>query len=271
MSISSGRATRPRKRCAASRIATTPTSPINVSGPEILVVRDLASEFGKLFGKEPVFVGKEDPTAWLTDTSQAVKLFGLPVVDTAANDQMDRRLGGAVDAEPRQADQIRGARWKILSTSRSASSAPGDAAGGLLLSTEAHWNQNEADWRFFLSKGIVFGVRDRKGDLVATAALLPYTESDAWISMVLVTESWRRRGLATRLVDTCLTTATKLGLTTWLDATPAGATVYGPLGFTPTHPVAAAAACEYSRLGRCAASGRHAQRIHDLRHQRHGL
>jgi GNAT superfamily N-acetyltransferase len=110
----------------------------------------------------------------------------------------------------------------------------GDAAGGLLLSTEAHWNQNEADWRFFLSKGIVFGVRDRKDTLVGTAALLPYTESDAWISMVLVTASWQRRGLATRLVDTCLNTATKLGLTTWLDATPAGATVYGPLGFTPT-------------------------------------
>jgi GNAT superfamily N-acetyltransferase len=110
----------------------------------------------------------------------------------------------------------------------------GDAAGGLLLSTEAHWNQNEADWRFFLSKGIVFGVRDRKETLVGTAALLPYTESDAWISMVLVTTSWQRRGLATRLVDTCLNTATKLGLTTWLDATPAGATVYGPLGFTPT-------------------------------------
>ena len=110
----------------------------------------------------------------------------------------------------------------------------GDAAGGLLLSAEAHWNQNEADWRFFLSKGIVFGVRDRKDTVVGTAALLPYTESDAWISMVLVTAGWQRRGLATRLVDTCLTTATKLGLTTWLDATPAGATVYGPLGFTPT-------------------------------------
>jgi hypothetical protein len=77
-------------------------------------------------------------------------------------------------------------------------------------------------------------VRDRGGRLVATAALLPYTGSDAWISMVLVTESWRRRGLATRLVDTCLNTATRLGLTTWLDATPAGAAVYGPLGFTPT-------------------------------------
>src|SRR3954447_12803636 len=93
-----------------------------------------------------------------------------------------------------------------------------DAPAGLLLSTEAHWNQNEADWRFFLSKGIVFGMRDRKDTVVGTAALVPYTESDAWISMVLVTASWQRRGLATRLVDTCLTTATKLGLTTWLDA-----------------------------------------------------
>jgi GNAT superfamily N-acetyltransferase len=110
----------------------------------------------------------------------------------------------------------------------------GDAVGGLLLSTEAHWNQNEDDWRFFLTRGIVFGVRDRKGSLVGTAALLPYSESDAWISMVLVSANWQRRGLATRLVDTCLNTATKLGLTTWLDATPAGATVYGPLGFTPT-------------------------------------
>src|SRR5882757_1638511 len=109
----------------------------------------------------------------------------------------------------------------------------GDAPAGLLLSTEAHWNQNEADWRFFLSQGIVFGVRDGK-QLVATAALLPYSADNAWISMVLVTASWRRRGIATRLVDACVSAAKKLGLTTWLDATPDGATVYGPLGFTPT-------------------------------------
>ena len=109
-----------------------------------------------------------------------------------------------------------------------------DAPAGLVLSAEAHWNQNEADWRFFLSKGQVFGMRDRDGVLVATAALLPYTSGNAWVSMVLVTENWRRRGLATRLVDTCLAEAAKQGLTPWLDATPAGATVYGPLGFAPT-------------------------------------
>jgi GNAT superfamily N-acetyltransferase len=108
-----------------------------------------------------------------------------------------------------------------------------DAASGLALSTEAHWNQNEADWRFFLAKGVVFGVRERDR-LVATAALLPYSSGNAWISMVLVTVDRRRRGIATKLVDTCLNTAIKLGLTTWLDATPAGTAVYGPLGFTPT-------------------------------------
>ena len=68
-------------RCLAH--CDTPTTPINVSGHEILAVRDLAQQFGVLFGREPVIVGKEEPTAWLTDTSQAVKLFGLPIVDAA--------------------------------------------------------------------------------------------------------------------------------------------------------------------------------------------
>jgi len=45
-------------------------------------VRDLAAKFGQRFGRAPVLVGKEGPTAWHTDTSQAVRLFGLPVVDT---------------------------------------------------------------------------------------------------------------------------------------------------------------------------------------------
>jgi GNAT superfamily N-acetyltransferase len=109
-----------------------------------------------------------------------------------------------------------------------------DARAGLELSTEAQWNQNEADWRFFLGKGTVFGMREPGGRLITTAALLPYTSGNAWVGMVLVTTSRRRRGLATKLVDACLDAATKQKLTTWLDATPAGATVYGPLGFTPT-------------------------------------
>ena len=67
-------------RCLAH--CDTPTSPINVSGHEILRVRDLAMKLGARIGHKPIIVGAEQPTAWLTDTSQAVKLFGLPMVDT---------------------------------------------------------------------------------------------------------------------------------------------------------------------------------------------
>src|SRR5712672_2482728 len=67
-------------RCLAH--CDTPTSPINVSGHEILAVRDLAATLGARLGRDPVIVGTELPTAWLTDTSQAVRLFGLPMVDT---------------------------------------------------------------------------------------------------------------------------------------------------------------------------------------------
>jgi GNAT superfamily N-acetyltransferase len=112
--------------------------------------------------------------------------------------------------------------------------AADDARAGLALSAEAQWNQNKADWRFFLTEGTAFGMRDNRGRLIATAALLPYTSGNAWISMVLVTAGWRRRGVATKLVDACLDAAAKQGLIPWLDATPAGATVYGALGFAPT-------------------------------------
>jgi nucleoside-diphosphate-sugar epimerase len=76
-------------RCLAH--CDTPTSPINVSGHEILSVRDLAARLGALLKRDPVIVGSEQPTAWLTDTSQAVKLFGLPIVDT------ERLIGWTAD------------------------------------------------------------------------------------------------------------------------------------------------------------------------------
>ena len=62
---------------------TTPTSPINVSGPEVVSVRALAQEFGRLLGKKATITGKEAPTAWLVDTSEAQRLFGAPRVPLA--------------------------------------------------------------------------------------------------------------------------------------------------------------------------------------------
>lgn len=57
---------------------TTPTSPLNVSGPEVLSVRSLALEFGRLLQKKVTISGKESPTAWLVDTTEAQRLFGPP-------------------------------------------------------------------------------------------------------------------------------------------------------------------------------------------------
>lgn len=102
----------------------------------------------------------------------------------------------------------------------------------LALSAEAGWNQTEDDWRIFLQQGQVFACRGENAKPVATAAILPYG-TFAWISMVLVTASWRQKGLGTHLLRHCIAELQTRGCVPYLDATPAGENVYLPLGFRP--------------------------------------
>ena len=101
----------------------------------------------------------------------------------------------------------------------------------LPLSAEAGWNQIEADWRLMLGLGRGLGVSTADGRLVATTIMLPFERRFAWISMVLVTEQFRRRGLATRLMRRAIDELVAGGYVPLLDATPAGREVYRQLGF----------------------------------------
>lgn len=59
---------------------TTPTSPINVSGPEKADIRQLALKFSEIFGTEARFTGEPEASAWLVNTDLQTETFGPPKV-----------------------------------------------------------------------------------------------------------------------------------------------------------------------------------------------
>jgi nucleoside-diphosphate-sugar epimerase len=61
-------------------LAASPPLVLNVTGPEALRVRDIAERFGKLFGIEPEFEGREAEKALLNDASLCHRLLGAPPV-----------------------------------------------------------------------------------------------------------------------------------------------------------------------------------------------
>jgi hypothetical protein len=108
-----------------------------------------------------------------------------------------------------------------------------DLQAAVALSAEARWNQTGADWQLFRVLGSVVCLM-RHGKLIATAATLPYAPRFGWISMVLVTATERRLGLARWLLGFCVGELADRGLVPVLDATPAGRAVYLGLGFEDT-------------------------------------
>lgn len=105
----------------------------------------------------------------------------------------------------------------------------------LPLSAEPGWNQVAADWRLMIEHGDAFGVSTGSGRLIASGLTVMYDGPFGWISMILVTQEFRRRGLATRLMRACMDALRGHGLVPALDASPEGREVYLRLGFSDVY------------------------------------
>ena len=65
-------------RCLS--LCTAPATTINLTGPEVLSIREVALKLGDLMGIEPKLEGKESDTALFGDASDLFAKFGMPVI-----------------------------------------------------------------------------------------------------------------------------------------------------------------------------------------------
>lgn len=63
-------------------LATSPPNVINITGPELLGVQSVATEFAKALGKSVRFAGCESGDALLSNAEKSFELFGCPRIDS---------------------------------------------------------------------------------------------------------------------------------------------------------------------------------------------
>jgi nucleoside-diphosphate-sugar epimerase len=76
-------------------IAQSPPAIINITGCDVLKIRDIAHRFATIFDKPAIIEGNEAPTAWLSNNARSVELFGEPPTSV---DTMLRRIATWVAA-----------------------------------------------------------------------------------------------------------------------------------------------------------------------------
>ena len=107
-----------------------------------------------------------------------------------------------------------------------------DIPAAMKLKEAAGWNQTEADWRRLIKlepDGCFAAVENDQ--LVGTTTTTTYEDDLAWIGMVLVDPQYRRRGIATRLLETAVAYLEGKVTVIKLDATAEGNPVYEKFGF----------------------------------------
>lgn len=113
-----------------------------------------------------------------------------------------------------------------------------DLGDGLRLSTEAGWNQVEADWRRFLALGPDGSfVAEMAGRVVGTVTTCRFGPI-GWVAMLLVEKPHRGSGIGRRLLIRALEHLESQGVRSIrLDATQMGRPLYESLGFRMDYPL----------------------------------
>lgn len=113
-----------------------------------------------------------------------------------------------------------------------------DAAVAMNLSAAEGWNQTANDWRFLIiHPGNICVAAVCEKEIIATTTVMDYSGRLAWIGMVLVKKTFRRRGISKLLLDHVLEKLESFP-SVKLDATDQGQQVYKKFGFRKEYRIA---------------------------------
>lgn len=100
----------------------------------------------------------------------------------------------------------------------------------IALSASVGWDYDQNELSTIMSVGTVYGHKTERGDIVSSAAIIPYDSKLASIGMVIVHEKYRGFGLGKELTQACVHSVST-DVTIMLIATEEGKPLYRRLGF----------------------------------------
>lgn len=100
----------------------------------------------------------------------------------------------------------------------------------IALSASVGWDYDENEIHTIMSVGTIYGHKTEKGEIISSAALIPYGNNLASIGMVIVNEHYRGYGLGKKVMQACISEVPN-NVTIMLAATKEGYPLYEKLGF----------------------------------------
>ncbi|WP_242224180.1 GNAT family N-acetyltransferase [Bacillus cereus group sp. BfR-BA-01380] len=100
----------------------------------------------------------------------------------------------------------------------------------IALSASIGWDYDENEINTIMSVGTIYGHKTNQGEIISSAALIPYGNNLASIGMVIVNENYRGYGLGKKLTQACIN-AVSNKITIMLVATKEGYPLYEKIGF----------------------------------------